>query len=163
MNIHLHKNGKTSGPYSLEKVRQYVQGKVFSDKDLACYDGKKWIQICELPGYTVNEKSMPKRQKDIQIEGNSLPKKNSKKIYIFTCSICVFALIILISFYLFYTPENPYPQKDSTGVFYTNLSKEEFQQVVQKAKDGDIDAQLELARIYSGQRMGGNQEIFQLI
>ena len=66
MNIHLHKNGKTSGPYSLEKVRKYVQGKVFSDKDLACYDGKKWIQICELPGYTVNEKSMPKRQKDIQ-------------------------------------------------------------------------------------------------
>lgn len=152
--VYLHRNGKTSGPYSLEQVRQYVKGEAFSDKDLACYDGKKWIQICELPGNNVEKKPILKDQNVDKLAGNEQPKKSYKTIYIYTCSICVFALIILISFYLFSFPENPYPHKDSaTNTIYTSLSEEEFQQVVQNAENGDIDSQLELARIYA--REGG--------
>ena len=152
--VYLHRNGKTNGPYSLEQVRQYVKGKAFSDKDLACYDGKKWIQICELPGYNVEKKPILKDQNVDKLAGNELPKKSYKKIYISTCIIFIFALTISISFYLLSSPENPYPNKDS-NISYTNLSEEEFQQVVQKAENGDIDSQLELAKIYAGRGFGG--------
>jgi hypothetical protein len=49
MQIHIHKDGKTIGPYPIEQVRQYLKAGNFSDNDLACYDGANWIKLSQLP------------------------------------------------------------------------------------------------------------------
>ena len=50
MQIPIHKDGKTYGPYSLEQVRQYLKTGNFTGNDLACHDGANWIKLSEVPG-----------------------------------------------------------------------------------------------------------------
>jgi hypothetical protein len=45
MQIHIHKDGKTFGPYPFEQVRQYLKAGRFSGNDPACYDGANWIKL----------------------------------------------------------------------------------------------------------------------
>ena len=52
MQIHIHKDGKTHGPYSIEQVRQYLKAGNFSGNDLACHDGANWIKLSQVPGIT---------------------------------------------------------------------------------------------------------------
>ena len=50
MQIHIHKEGKTFGPYPLEQVRQHLKAGNFAGNDLACHDGANWIKLSEVPG-----------------------------------------------------------------------------------------------------------------
>jgi len=50
MQIHIHKDGKTHGPYSIEQVRQYLKAGNFTANDLACHDGANWIKLSQVPG-----------------------------------------------------------------------------------------------------------------
>jgi endonuclease YncB( thermonuclease family) len=49
MQIHIHKDGKTFGPYHLEQVRQYLKAGNFTGNDLACHDGANWIKLSQVP------------------------------------------------------------------------------------------------------------------
>lgn len=48
--IHIHKDGKHYGPYSLEQVRQFLKTGNFTENDLACHDGANWIKLSQVPG-----------------------------------------------------------------------------------------------------------------
>ena len=50
MQIHIHKDGKTFGPYPIEQVRQYLKAGNFTGNDLACHDGANWIKLSQVPG-----------------------------------------------------------------------------------------------------------------
>ena len=50
MQIHIHKDGKTHGPYPLEQVRQYLKAGNFTGNDYACHDGANWIKLSQVPG-----------------------------------------------------------------------------------------------------------------
>ena len=50
MQIHIHKDGKTFGPYSIEQVRQYLKAGNLKGDDLACHDGANWIKLSQVPG-----------------------------------------------------------------------------------------------------------------
>ena len=52
MQIHIHKDGKTFGPYTLEQVHQYLKAGNFAGNDLACHDGANWIKLSQVPGIT---------------------------------------------------------------------------------------------------------------
>ena len=49
MQIHIHKDGKTYGPYPLDQARQYLKSGSFSGNDLACHDGVNWIKLVDIP------------------------------------------------------------------------------------------------------------------
>ena len=50
MQIHIHKDAKTFGPYPIEQVRQFLKAGNFSGNDLACHDGANWIKLSQVPG-----------------------------------------------------------------------------------------------------------------
>ena len=49
MQIHIHKDGKTFGPYPIEQIRQYLKAGNFTGSDLACHDGANWIKLSQVP------------------------------------------------------------------------------------------------------------------
>jgi len=51
MKVHLHKDGKQYGPYTIEQLREYVQQGNFTTGDHACYDGQNWVTIAQVPGF----------------------------------------------------------------------------------------------------------------
>lgn len=48
--VYLHKNGVQYGPYSPQDLGQFVKQGSFSMNDHACYDGKKWVKVSQVPG-----------------------------------------------------------------------------------------------------------------
>jgi len=54
MLIYVSRNGGQWGPYSLEQLRCYIQQNTFRTNDLACYDGKNWILVSQVPGLFVS-------------------------------------------------------------------------------------------------------------
>lgn len=48
--VYVHKDGVQYGPYSAHDLGQYVKQGSFSLNDHACYDGKKWVKISQVPG-----------------------------------------------------------------------------------------------------------------
>ena len=61
MQIHIHKDGKTYGPYPLEQVRQYLKAGNFTGNDLACHDGANWIKLSQVPGITPTQEPVAKQ------------------------------------------------------------------------------------------------------
>ena len=55
MQIHIHKDGKTHGPYSIEQIRQFLKAGNFTGNDLACHDGANWIKLSQVPGITLTK------------------------------------------------------------------------------------------------------------
>ena len=52
MQIHIHKDGKNYGPFTLEQVYQYLKAGNFSGNDHACHDGTNWIKLSQITGVT---------------------------------------------------------------------------------------------------------------
>jgi len=48
--IYLHKQGEQYGPYSLKQIEDFLISKDFTLEDLACWDGKNWQRVVEIPG-----------------------------------------------------------------------------------------------------------------
>ena len=64
MKVYVHLAGKNHGPYSIDQLRKYVQAGNFRDDHLACYDGKNWVKIKDVPGFAVEaKKAKPAPQK----------------------------------------------------------------------------------------------------
>ena len=74
MQIYVHISGQNYGPYSLDQLREYVsKGNIKSDSQ-ACYDGKNWVRISDIPGF-VKAAEKPKQQTE---PTQQRPKKKKK-------------------------------------------------------------------------------------
>ena len=97
MQIHIHKDGKTYGPYPLDQVRQYLKSGSFSGNDLACHDGANWIKLSDVPGIA------PKTEESAKPAPQTKTKKKKKirKGRLAVVSLCVFLVLTLIGFSLY--------------------------------------------------------------
>ena len=94
MQIHIHKDGKTFGPYSIEQVRQYLKAGNFTGNDLACHDGANWIKLSQVPGIA------PTKPKPIakQVEQPAMVEaKPAKKLLRIKLLIVGFFLALVVS------------------------------------------------------------------
>ena len=48
--IYLHKQGEQYGPYDMSQIEGFLIAKDFNLEDLACWDGKNWKKIEQIPG-----------------------------------------------------------------------------------------------------------------
>ncbi len=72
MQIYVHISGKNYGPYSIEQLREYVSKGSFKSNSQACYDGKNWVKISDIPGF-VKAAEKPKQE---TVSTQQKPKKN---------------------------------------------------------------------------------------
>lgn len=56
MQAYIHKDGENLGPYTVSELRSRVEDGVFLPSDLACHDGRNWVEISQIPGF---ESSIP--------------------------------------------------------------------------------------------------------
>jgi len=94
MQIHIHKDGKTFGPYPLEQVRQYLKAGNFSGNDLACHDGANWIKLSQVPGVTA---SKPKTVATTVEQTAKVKVKPAKKLLGIKLLIVGFFLALVVS------------------------------------------------------------------
>ncbi len=61
MQIHIHSNGKATGPYSIEEINQMIgQGSIPASTAMAWYEGlPEWIPAHQLPGVRATASSPP--------------------------------------------------------------------------------------------------------
>jgi micrococcal nuclease len=103
MQIHIHKDGKTHGPYPIEQVRQYLKAGNFAGNDLACHDGASWIKLSQVPGIApAQPKSVAKKVE----QPAKVKTKPAKKLLGIKLLIVGFFLALVISlagltYYLF--------------------------------------------------------------
>jgi len=89
--IHIHKDGKTFGPYSIEQVRQFLKAGNFTGNDLACHDGANWIKLSQVPG--INPEPATATKPVTQAK----PKKKIRKVRLVVVSLCVLLFLSLIA------------------------------------------------------------------
>ena len=93
MQIHIHKDGKNYGPYTLDQVRQYLKAGNFSGNDHACHDGANWIKLSQVPGITPKPATATK---PVTQQKTKKPKKKLRKGRLAVVTICVFLFLLLI-------------------------------------------------------------------
>jgi len=103
MQIHIHKDGKTHGPYSIEQVRQYLKAGNLKGDDLACHDGANWIKLSQVPGIAP---AQPKPVAKPVAQPVKVETKPAKKLLRIKLLIVGFFLALVISlagltYYLF--------------------------------------------------------------
>ena len=94
MQIHIHKDGKTFGPYPLEQARQYLKAGNFAGNDLACHDGANWIKLSQVPG--INPEPATATQPVTQAKPKKKKKKKIRKVRLVVVSLLVFLFLLLI-------------------------------------------------------------------
>jgi endonuclease YncB( thermonuclease family) len=93
MQIHIHKDGKTYGPYTLDQVRQYLKAGNLSGNDYACHDGANWIKLSQVPGITPEPATATKSA----VQAKPKKKKKIRKVRLVVVSLCVLLLLSLIA------------------------------------------------------------------
>jgi len=94
MQIHIHKDGKTFGPYPIEQVRQYLKVGNFSGNDLACHDGANWIKLSQVPGVAPTKPKTVAKQVE---QPAKVETKPSKKLLGIKLLLAGFFLALVIS------------------------------------------------------------------
>jgi endonuclease YncB( thermonuclease family) len=94
MQIHIHKNGKTFGPYPIEQVRQYLKAANFTGNDLACHDGANWIKLSQVPGIAPSKPKTVAKQVE---QPAKVETKPAKKLLGIKLLIVGFFLALVIS------------------------------------------------------------------
>jgi len=94
MQIHIHKEGKTFGPYPLEQVRQYLKAGNFAGNDLACHDGANWIKLSLVPGIAPTKPKTVVKQVE---QPAKVETKPAKKLLGIKLLIVGFFLALIIS------------------------------------------------------------------
>ena len=94
MQIHIHKDGKTHGPYPLEQVRQYLKAGNFTGNDLACYDGANWIKLSQVPGVTPSKPNTVAKQVE---QPAKVEAKSAKKLLGIKLLLVGFFLALVVS------------------------------------------------------------------
>ena len=79
MKTYIHKNGKTFGPYSDSQIRDCLVAKKFSMEDQACYDGKTWIRLADVPGILETPKANGAHEAQSSNESHILHKDEKIK------------------------------------------------------------------------------------
>ena len=100
MQVFVHIGGKNYGPYSVEQLRSFVKAGNFKEDQPACYDGKSWVRIRELPGFAVEPKPI-KQEVKTRTVSKTLPKKTKKqrvKKLVIVCLSVAVALSVHRSF-----------------------------------------------------------------
>ena len=92
MQIHIHKDGKTFGPYTLDQVRQYLKAGNLSGNDYACHDGANWIKLSQVPGITPEPATTTKSA----VQAKPKKKKKIRKVRLVVVSLLVFLFLLLI-------------------------------------------------------------------
>jgi uncharacterized membrane protein YjgN (DUF898 family) len=62
MQIYIHKDGRKSGPFTLEQLREKVLQGSFTEQDYACHDHRNWVTIGQVPGYVLRVQSHQQQQ-----------------------------------------------------------------------------------------------------
>lgn len=52
LEVYIHKDGQQFGPYTLKQIKSYVEAGNFTDSDQACWDGKNWKTIMQIPDFS---------------------------------------------------------------------------------------------------------------
>ena len=94
MQIHIHKDGKTFGPYPLEQVRQYLEAGNFKGNDLACHDGANWIKLSQVPGVAPSKPKTVAKQVE---QPAKVEPKPAKKLLGIKVLLVGFFLALVIS------------------------------------------------------------------
>jgi endonuclease YncB( thermonuclease family) len=94
LQIHIHKEGESYGPYTLEQVRQYLKAGNFTGSDYACHDGANWIKLSQVPGVTA---SKPKTVATTVEQTAKVKVKPVKKLLGIKLLIIGFFLALVIS------------------------------------------------------------------
>jgi hypothetical protein len=50
--VYVYKNEQQMGPYTLDQLRGFVESGEFSENDRACFDGKNWVTVDQVPGFS---------------------------------------------------------------------------------------------------------------
>jgi len=75
LQIHIHKDGNTHGPYPLEQIRQYLKAGNFTGNDLACHDGANWIKLSQVPGIAPSKAKPEAKQVEQPAKVETKPAK----------------------------------------------------------------------------------------
>ena len=59
MQVFVHIGGKNYVYTTVEQLRSYVKAGNFKEDHLACFDGKNWVRINQVPGFVVEAKTQP--------------------------------------------------------------------------------------------------------
>ena len=94
MQIHIHKDGKTFGPYPIEQVRQFLKAGNFAVNDLACHDGANWIKLSQVPGIAPSKPKTVVKQVE---QPAKVETKPAKKLLGIKLLIVGFFLALVIS------------------------------------------------------------------
>jgi endonuclease YncB( thermonuclease family) len=94
MQIHIHKDGKTFGPYPIEQVRQHLKAGNFAGNDLACNDGANWIKLSQVPGIAPAQPKTVAKQVE---QPAKVEAKPAKKLLGIKLLIVGFFLALVIS------------------------------------------------------------------
>ena len=98
MQVFVHIGGKNYGPYSVEQLRSYVKAGNLKEDQPACYDGKNWVPIREVPGLAVEP---TKQEVKPRTAAKTVPKKTKKqrftKLVVVCLSVTVALLVVVIS------------------------------------------------------------------
>jgi len=49
--VYVYKNEQQMGPYTVDQLRAFVENGDFAENDRACFDGKNWVTIGQVPGF----------------------------------------------------------------------------------------------------------------
>jgi len=94
MQIHIHKDGKNFGPYTLDQVRQYLKAGNLSGNDYACHDGANWIKLSQVPGIAPSKPKTVAKQVEQPVKVEAKP---AKKLLGIKLLIVGFFLALVIS------------------------------------------------------------------
>ena len=100
MQIYVHISGKNYGPYSIDQLREYVSKGSFKSNSQACYDGKNWVTISDIPGFVKaaekpKQQTVPAQQKPKKKINNTKIKNKMTKIQ---ANIIIILLMALLGF-----------------------------------------------------------------
>ena len=94
MQIHIHKDSKTFGPYPLEQVRQFLKAGNFTGNDLACHDGANWVKLSQVPGVAPTKPKTVAKQVE---QPAKVEAKPAKKLLGIKLLIVGFFLALVVS------------------------------------------------------------------
>ena len=98
MQVFVHIGGKNYGPYSLEQLCSYVKAGNLKEDQPACYDGKNWVRIREVPGFTVEPtKQEVKPRTAAKTVRKKTKKQRFKKLVIVCLAVTITLLVVILS------------------------------------------------------------------
>tara|TARA_B100000963_G_scaffold349335_1_gene358236 strand:+ start:689 stop:1402 length:714 start_codon:yes stop_codon:yes gene_type:complete len=134
LQIHIHKNGKTYGPFSVEQVRGYLKAGNFSAEDHACHDGTNWIKLSQVPGIASKSKTKAKPiEQPIKVQEGRTKNLLGIKLLIVVFFLLTVVSAVVLTYYLLSGDEDNISAPVSSGEDLFTLSPDQVVSVY----DGD--------------------------